>query len=860
MPRRSKHPLLTGHTRREPHILIRIYFPRGHYELRFNLDHFKMKIFILMLVVIKLSDAVILEVLRGFLRDTREYNTSFDELTHSSLKNAKDSQVVPAEQNSHLERLDEPHILYARIEFTSSGLKPKQIVIMKNHKKIIKVYRKRKHFTSRYPKARKLCGKTNLTGVFKNTPLSAAVSLENNHNETSIECVLSYKLPEKDTIPLLIKTNNGNELPKACIKIIRDTFFGCDNFQKKLNEKSEINLQMKALSTGASTDHIMETNWKQYRDQDEILDSDEKDFIAFQREGQIFSLGRNRSNSDALVSESGEQEPSYDLEEDASHVAQFDSTEYKSEVNDLEMKYESELYYHEDGKYEIQQYYHENDNIISKSAKVWTMENEGIYTYEQIHESTDETHLKHVNKSAAHDRTKSQNDTGDEMKMKLDIPSDTQSCPLPTRREGSAFPLRRSQQTVSRNVHVIEAEEKTSDVSAINIYTTDNELDEKLKAFISVRSSDLQDISNKHVSHSRKTLACCSHSSVSPQETDTDVTLSGNASRILSTNVDGIDVLKKKANRTFLHHKIIQNEVTQIVRSFFSSKHFAIMQIRRRKRRRSRFRMLKYLLRFCRHTSHSSPITHRNPDTVSVEPRDGQNSMNYSNEIPDQLTSAENGRCQHVPNNPLVSGGLEVGAFASETGLDNEFIRLSTFSTFHNIFISAICLARNGWYYSGKNDMTICFSCRSVHFQWQEGDDPTSFHDKDCRMANRASAHLCTDRLPEDIITERPDLQTTGGTHNDCQRHADHTQITDQLPFTDHTCLNRHTPSFSSVPMVAAKDAGLDLCSDPTQRRKVICPQCLEIRDLARCSVCGRYDWCSDCAYLNNACWKCHKT
>lgn len=46
-----------------------------------------------------------------------------------------------------------------------------------------------------------------------------------------------------------------------------------------------------------------------------------------------------------------------------------------------------------------------------------------------------------------------------------------------------------------------------------------------------------------------------------------------------------------------------------------------------------------------------------------------------------------------------------------------------------------------------------------------------------CRMANRASAHLCTDRLPEDIITERPDLQTTGGTHNDCQRHADHTQV-----------------------------------------------------------------------------------
>ena len=59
----------------------------------------------------------------------------------------------------------------------------------------------------------------------------------------------------------------------------------------------------------------------------------------------------------------------------------------------------------------------------------------------------------------------------------------------------------------------------------------------------------------------------------------------------------------------------------------------------------------------------------------------------------------------------------------------NEWARVRSYWLFlSNIKVSAIALARVGFYYTGKCTECKCFSCGKVYKEWQDGDDPYVIH------------------------------------------------------------------------------------------------------------------------------------
>lgn len=79
-----------------------------------------------------------------------------------------------------------------------------------------------------------------------------------------------------------------------------------------------------------------------------------------------------------------------------------------------------------------------------------------------------------------------------------------------------------------------------------------------------------------------------------------------------------------------------------------------------------------------------------------------------------------------------------IGSFVSnvpqdgQTNLANDILfRISTFQDV-NTSVSALSLARNGWYYCALRRETRCFVCNEIRVHWRRGDDPRQFHSDGC--------------------------------------------------------------------------------------------------------------------------------
>lgn len=77
-------------------------------------------------------------------------------------------------------------------------------------------------------------------------------------------------------------------------------------------------------------------------------------------------------------------------------------------------------------------------------------------------------------------------------------------------------------------------------------------------------------------------------------------------------------------------------------------------------------------------------------------------------------------------------------SFSVESSIEDrryhlEWMRLASFGGFESDEVHAVRLARNGWYSTGQQDQTVCFSCQRVHQHWNRNDNPDNFHDLNCR-------------------------------------------------------------------------------------------------------------------------------
>ncbi|XP_062599305.1 uncharacterized protein LOC134260773 isoform X3 [Saccostrea cucullata] len=81
----------------------------------------------------------------------------------------------------------------------------------------------------------------------------------------------------------------------------------------------------------------------------------------------------------------------------------------------------------------------------------------------------------------------------------------------------------------------------------------------------------------------------------------------------------------------------------------------------------------------------------------------------------------------------------------------HEWSRLASFHDFVSQDVHATVLARHGWYSTGNESTTACFSCHIVRQGWIRGDDPRDFHDPNCRFISNSSNNIPIQRQRDAI-------------------------------------------------------------------------------------------------------------
>ncbi|XP_062599307.1 uncharacterized protein LOC134260774 [Saccostrea cucullata] len=312
---------------------------------------------------------------------------------------------------------------------------------------------------------------------------------------------------------------------------------------------------------------------------------------------------------------------------------------------------------------------------------------------------------------------------------------ETQSCPLPARKQ-SSFATRRSiQSTFAPQNFVPESNECAVSNGTLSVNTQENERDHQFLGIMSKSLTNLQDILEKSISCSTKTINDSENSVLSSEELDI-VQLSGTASQ-KSNGFLKKDIIEIKGSRT--------KSIELIVKNFFRSSYFKNKKWFHRKRRRLR-RIVRYLLRFRSSPSRRIRLSIPQPE---IEPPEQPEVVHepQSNHIPE---TRRNETEEHsISTDESSSHNLESNnnTHFPSNSFFSELTRLSTFRTFPNATISAIRLAQHGWLYTGENDMTECFSCHSLHYNWQEKENPRLFHNRNCRFIQGTSKNVPIKRM-----------------------------------------------------------------------------------------------------------------
>ncbi|XP_070190056.1 uncharacterized protein [Littorina saxatilis] len=109
----------------------------------------------------------------------------------------------------------------------------------------------------------------------------------------------------------------------------------------------------------------------------------------------------------------------------------------------------------------------------------------------------------------------------------------------------------------------------------------------------------------------------------------------------------------------------------------------------------------------------------------------------------------------------------------------SEIWRLSTFSTLPDLQVSPIRLAESGFYYDGRHNMIICFSCGLSRRKWKKGEKIALMHLKlspDCLHANfRDANNVSTRHYPQMHFEEYVySYSTTGHSRSETERNPSH--------------------------------------------------------------------------------------
>ena len=160
------------------------------------------------------------------------------------------------------------------------------------------------------------------------------------------------------------------------------------------------------------------------------------------------------------------------------------------------------------------------------------------------------------------------------------------------------------------------------------------------------------------------------------------------------------------------------------------------------KRRRRFQRISRRRLRQCLNYSKNL-----HPETIICNPVHKNSSSHlHSIQIENHQSDARSGTDQTLlysretldsdtQHGPLMSmfNTFSIDSLREDQRFNVEWMRLASFANFESQLMHAIPLARNGWYSTGNRDQTVCFSCHKVHENWTRTDNPSSFHDLECR-------------------------------------------------------------------------------------------------------------------------------
>ena len=126
---------------------------------------------------------------------------------------------------------------------------------------------------------------------------------------------------------------------------------------------------------------------------------------------------------------------------------------------------------------------------------------------------------------------------------------------------------------------------------------------------------------------------------------------------------------------------------------------------------------------------HKNSSSHLHPIQIENHQSDARSETDqtvlYSRETIDSDT-------QHGPLMSMFNT-FSIDSLHEDQRFNVEWMRLASFANFESQLMQVIPLARNGWYSTGIRDQTACFSCHRVHENWTRTDDPSSFHDLECR-------------------------------------------------------------------------------------------------------------------------------
>lgn len=90
--------------------------------------------------------------------------------------------------------------------------------------------------------------------------------------------------------------------------------------------------------------------------------------------------------------------------------------------------------------------------------------------------------------------------------------------------------------------------------------------------------------------------------------------------------------------------------------------------------------------------------------------------------------------------------------------MEYELLRLASFSTFPNNFVSTVRLAQAGFFYNGKSDEVTCFCCGLKHKKWRENDIPLDVHkilSPNCSFLTKQHSNESCSKMHKHNATDR---------------------------------------------------------------------------------------------------------